>query len=524
MTTHPPLHRTRSYGSPSGPQLKPGSLSTGGAATRLILPWALLVASGVATFGATSAIDLSETILWGAIGLSLYLASLFAFLFARRRYLGLFEGQLGAWSLAYAILAFGIATATITQPQIGASAIVDKEMIPSALVLLAISFTTWSIGYGVGRARIIQAPFRWGRAAIVSGLSSNVRRPGILIAIFATSVAADVLKTYLTGQYGYVGDSSLVTVETAAWYTQPLFIVSGLKFVALFGLSARVFVNRLDSFARYLLPAFTFAVAMGLLTGMKEAFVTIVISVGVPYLLGHSRGRLFAIAGAVLVFVFVVTPTVNGFRQDIRGSSGTLDVASALSLGVGKIFSPDGYLSSAGNAPTQGSTLERVRLIDNLALIMDKTPDRIPYRSIGEVVSAPITGFVPRLLWPDKPVRLSGYEFYKLYYEGPSQSSSAITLQGSLYLYGGAWVLFVGMFLVGIALRALDESLDVQNGLHGALFLVLIFSIVVKQEMDVASFLATLATLIVSWILGVHLVFRRVGVTERPNALFGQKA
>ena len=486
------------------------------ASITLMLPLLLLIATIFAILASSSATEINEKILWGSIGLSAYLASLFTFLFSKLRYFGLFEVQLGAWFLAYAILAFGVSTLTIMQPQIGTAAMVDKTKVPTALLLIGLSFTLWSFGYVVGRARIFQTPFRWGNATLMSGLSNEFRRPSTLLLTFACGIAADFLMVFVGGQYGYLGNSLVATVDSVAWYTQPLVIVSSLKFAAVFGLAARVFIGRTDSFVRYVLPTLAFTVAIGLLTGMKESFLIAFVSVGVPYLLGSSRWRLLPMIGVVLVFVFFVTPTISGLRQDVRGGSGSLDVVSALNLGVNKIFSGN-YLVENNSPQNSVSTMERIRLIDNLALIITKSPDQIPYRSLGEVVSAPVTGFVPRLVWPDKPVRLSGYEFYRIYYEGTSYSSSAITLQGSLYLYGGLWVLLVGMLIVGLATRALDEALDVKNNLHGALFLVLVLSVIVKQEMDAASFLSAVPSFIISWVLGAHLIFERSHPKQPAN-------
>ena len=72
-----------------------------------------------------------------------------------------------------------------------------------------------------------------------------------------------------------------------------------------------------------------------------------------------------------------------------------------------------------------------------MIIIIDKTPSPHPFRDVSELGAAPFTAAVPRALWPSKPLRLSGLDFYRTYYEGEGVSSSAITAQGSLYLYGG---------------------------------------------------------------------------------------
>ena len=70
------------------------------------------------------------------------------------------------------------------------------------------------------------------------------------------------------------------------------------------------------------------------------------------------------------------------------------------------------------------------------------------------------------------------------------------------------WVLLVGMLIVGLATRALDEALDVKNNLGGPVPRLSIL-VIVKQEMDAASFLAAAPSFIISWVLGAHLIFER---------------
>lgn len=474
---------------------------------RSLLPFVLATTSAIAVSASMSAVDLHGEILWGSVGLAAYLAFLFGLVFSGSKNFGLFEGKLGAWMLAYAVVAFGGASVTLAQPQYGTLSVIDRTKVPTALLLMGVSFTVWAAGYSLGRAHIVQAPFRWAKSVVTSGRSEKIHDPWVLLAVFSLGVAANVLTVLATGQFGYLGDSLSVSVVTATWYSQPLAIVANMKVVALFGLSARVFMLQTDKFSRFLLPTMTVALVFGLLTGTKESFVITLVAVGVPYLLGTSKYRALSIASGVMAFLFVVTPFVTGLRQDVRGNSGALDVRSALSIGVDKVLSGDSYRTQADDKSSVQSTVERVRIIDNLALIIGKTPEQIPYRSPSELATAPITGFVPRLLWPDKPVQLSGLEFYRNYYGGLSFSSSAITPQGSLYLYGGAWVLLGGMFLIGLVLRALDETLAAKESLSGALFVALIFPVVVKQEMDVASFLASGVVFLVTWFLGTRFLF-----------------
>lgn len=474
---------------------------------RLTIPLVLFAVAGLGALGATSGGPTDAVIAWASLGLTAYLSCLFVTLFFNSKSFGLYEIRLGGWFLGYAIVAFGLATFSIIGRQIESGYAVDKTKVPQALSLIALAFTLWAIGYALGRERIFQMPFQWGKETLTSRLSGDVRSANALLLVFSVGVIADILTAVLLGRYGYLGDSPMLTVGAAAWYTQPLAIASGLKSAALFGLSVRVFVSRTDRFSKHLLPVLVLALALSMVTGMKQAFVTALIGVAIPFLIGYGRRRILWIAAAVLVFVFVVTPIVAGIRQDVSTGNGRLGILASLSLSVSKLFGGS-YFTADPNSPPTITTTERLREIDNLAIIIQKTPGEIPYRPISEVALAPFTGLVPRLLWPDKPVRISGYEFYRDYYGGGGVSASAITLEGSLYLYGGTAVLAIGMFLVGLLMRAVEGALNAKNDLHGALLFMVVAEVVVKQEADVASFLAGIVVFVLSWLLGAHMIFR----------------
>jgi len=445
-------------------------------------------------------VALDTQITFMSFGAFVYVLGLFLLVFAREKTLGLLELRLGAWFVAYGSLVFGLATVSITTRQLGSGAIVDKASIPAALILVAFAFTAWAAGYSAGGASLVRHLGERAFGLVADRRSDVVRGPLFLVGVFALGVAADVVTAVFLGRYGYLGNATVDAVDSSAWYIQPLLVLSNLKSAALFGLAMRVFVTKKDTWWSALLPVAVIAVALSLITGLKESFVTMALAVGVPLLLSGGRRSIMWIIVTALGFVLVVSPIVDGIRQDVTDGRGRLTVGQSLEVAAEGVASGR-YVFQPVVTDGSATTLERLRLIDNLALIMDKTPSDIPYRSLDEVVTAPVTGLIPRLLWPDKPVRLSGYNFYVEYYEGGGSSSSAITLPGSLYLYGGAGVVVLGMVMVGLALRVVDDAARAAMRPAGALLFLLVFNVVVKQEVDAATFLAGLPVLLLSWIV-----------------------
>ncbi|MDX2377638.1 hypothetical protein M4I32_12585 [Microbacterium sp. LRZ72] len=401
------------------------------------------------------------------------------------------------------------------------SAQVSVSTVPAALFTLAGGFALCVLGY-LFRAlsepisKVLRATFQ----AISQRRSEQTRSVAALYAVLAMGIAADALKVGLTGQFGYLGDATLVTIESARWYSQPLEIASTLKVMAIFGLSVAAFRSGNRRPARVLFPALLVAVPLSLATGMKEAFLDVVLAIVIPYVLMRARLKLVPLVLVGLLFVTVVTPFVTQLRLDVRGPE-ALSVDRALERTWAGALQEDGYFAALDPVHSGLQVLSRLRQVDNFAIISDTTPRIVPFQDSSAILVAPLEGVVPRVVWPDKPVRLAGYEFYKVYYQGQGQSSSAITPQGSLYMHGGLGVLFVGMFFIGVFVRALDDGLQARGSTHAALFLLLIAPVVVKQEMDVPGFLAALPIVFVTWVVGIIALFpsRSWSIAQSPDRL-----
>lgn len=88
-----------------------------------------------------------------------------------------------------------------------------------------------------------------------------------------------------------------------------------------------------------------------------------------------------------------------------------------------------------------------------------------PYKY--DILLLPVLAFVPRFLWPSKPVRDMGLWFYREVQGGTALNASAMTYPGALYLAYGFWGFLIAMWLTGILQRftyrryAHSESLSV---------------------------------------------------------------
>lgn len=488
---------------------KASTRSEGGMSNRLLAAILLVVIAGILALEVTASLKTSHRVVLSSLATASYLGGLLLLVPGGTKFKSLFELRLGAWVLAYGVIAFGLSTLTILGPQYGTARAVSVERVPETLFLICIAFTALTAGYGFGGLRLFVSPVE-NFVKILGRARSQSLRPAVtLYGVFFLGIGADLLSALLEGRLGYLGDATLVTSASAQWYVQPLTIISQLKILGILGITLRAYSDKRARPLLTLMLPVGIALLIGLLSGIKESFLEVFLAVVVGYAVTKGRVHMSGLALLAVVFALVVTPFVTQLREDVRSSTGSLGVSEAVQLGGVQLISADGYLSNVDSKESSLQALTRLRLADNLNIISEKTPSIIPYLSIDELLTAPFSGAIPRAIWPDKPVRLTGYDFFVTYYGGQGQSSSAVTLQGSLFMYGGASILILGMFLVGVALRAIDEGIRARWNLHGTVLFVILAPIVVKQELDVSSFLAGFIVLLLTWWIGWTMLFPR---------------
>jgi threonine/homoserine/homoserine lactone efflux protein len=99
---------------------------------------------------------------------------------------------------------------------------------------------------------------------------------------------------------------------------------------------------------------------------------------------------------------------------------------------------------------------------------------------------------------------LSQYGFSSTVY-----TSSAITPMGDLYRHEGWAPVVAGMFLLGCGVRFLDDVMDVRENPHAVFLVLLLFPVLVKNEVDWVLLLLSIPGIVVIWVLAVALIFRK---------------
>ena len=108
------------------------------------------------------------------------------------------------------------------------------------------------------------------------------------------------------------------------------------------------------------------------------------------------------------------------------------------------------------------SVAGRSALLDLFADVVRQTPETVPYWD-GETYLSIVGAVVPRFLWPDKPVKITGYTFGQRYhYIAPGDFTTTINLPYLIEFYAnfGELAVYLGMLLVGVLYRGVERLVN----------------------------------------------------------------
>ena len=154
--------------------------------------------------------------------------------------------------------------------------------------------------------------------------------------------------------------------------------------------------------------------------------------------------------------------------------------------------------------------LERMDALSSMAVIVANA-ERLKGAEIAlgihnNIIRDSFTSFIPRIIWPSKPI-VGGAEVIGNLYFYTKYNSPAVTYMGDLFRNFGVWGIFPGMMLIGIALRTIYRWLIEGRQLtpmRVGIFMLLGFT--VHYESMYSSFLPSLVRKMFMIVIGVLLV------------------
>lgn len=453
-----------------------------------------------------------RAVVWGGLALAALAFSLLCLVGLRQGDdLGLARWSLGSWVLLWYGLAFGLATVTFAGSQTGASAEIALPSVLRAIWLVGVGMTVWVAGYLCGPGRLLRELASSAITKLSQRFSIQVRSRSAPWILYFIGIAGRLASTATTGRFGYTGDVSSA-VSSASGYQQLLTALSLCAPLAVAAAALQVYWERLPGARVTLTALFLSELAFGAAAGGKQSFVIAVLAVAIPFSAARHRLPTIALVLLPLTFMLFVIPFNKAYRSEVRSSSGTLSPSQALAVAPTILRDTVTGQNPLTLLPSStGYLLQRIREIDAAAIIMQRTPEQIPYVNPAQLIEAPVMGMVPRSIWPGKPIITTGYEVSQAYYELPSSvyTSSAVTPVGDLYRHGGWVPVIAGMFFLGWAVRLLDDVLNVRENPHAIFLILLVFPVLVKSETDWASLFAGIPSTLAIWVFAVALVFRQ---------------
>jgi hypothetical protein len=421
--------------------------------------------------------------------------------------------RLGPWYLIWVAFGFGVASFTWLAPQTGTPGLIVRTAIPPALHAMTAFVIVWTIGYASGpRAILVDAARQAGRLALGKGVRTLKPGARASLIMYGIGFGCRMASLVLQGSLGYLGDAS-AGVSSTSWYNQFLNVGATLAVAGLALAAYNHFSGRVPNCKGILIGLTVAEAVVAIVSGNKEPFVAIALAIMVAY--GASTGKLpvKSFVLSVLAFLLVVLPFNVAYRQainDNRNASTTELMAAAPALLADTAGSGDLTILD----DSYDTLLRRVRLIDGVAVTMQKTPSSIPYESPMEYATAPFIGMIPRVVWPDKPILVAGYEVSQAYYGLPENvfTSSTLSTPGTLYRHGGWLVFLVAAFVLGVGFRLFDRIVRPEKNPAGMFFVVAFFPGMVKSEMDSVELLMSLPTWLIGVVLAVRLATNRAHV------------
>jgi hypothetical protein len=200
-------------------------------------------------------------------------------------------------------------------------------------------------------------------------------------------------------------------------------------------------------------------VAFGFLSGFKGAVLTpIIVVIMCHYMAGRGISRSHVLAGALLLSLAYAV--IEPFRQNYnaQGRGGVSDFASVATM----LVASDSV--SEGDPLTAASLFQQVAMRMNLSNIgahgIDYADDPARHSSddpnfLQNILMSPAMAFIPRAIWPSKPLADTGQWYTNQVLGKQINSSTAMGPVSFLYIAGGVTAIVVFFLIIGMMQRAL---------------------------------------------------------------------
>jgi len=329
--------------------------------------------------------------------------------------------------------------------------------IPLALAYVALGFAGLSVGFALPIGRRVGyvlsrhlPQWNWHPSDIIG--------PSLLLLLLGQAFG---LITYFQGSLGYQYNSDAVSTFGTFFYS-----LFSLYHLGAFLLWFAVF-RAYRSTARYraiiilLVGASLFTAVMG---GGKGGLFSGTVAVIMAYLLAGRRVRLRrGMFISLILVVALLIGTIFGleFRQqkNEQETVGLWEYLGIIGNTIQRIARQD---QSASISQATQAVMQRSEMLSTFAVIVGNyerlRPLEAQYGLANDIWIYTWTAFIPRFLWPEKPLISDARALGALYF-GYGSNSFAITPMGDLLRNYGPIGILVGMAVLGVLLRIIYGAL-----------------------------------------------------------------
>ncbi|MFC0514560.1 exosortase Y-associated Wzy-like protein [Mucilaginibacter angelicae] len=194
-----------------------------------------------------------------------------------------------------------------------------------------------------------------------------------------------------------------------------------------------------------------------LISGFKEPIIISVLVLGI-FLYPSYKKLVAAIFIPALLILFMFLPTYNRiFRQNAWGGDANTEEATQLAL--------DAALNSTNGEEDDsnwGFLIYRLSEIDMFIKFVQSTPKNVDFYGLSLVKQSAIV-LVPRICWPSKPIT-EDLVMERVYDAGVVNRASNVSAKPAFivdaYLSGGAWGIFLSMFIYGAVAQLISAKAE----------------------------------------------------------------
>jgi hypothetical protein len=327
--------------------------------------------------------------------------------------------------------------------------------LPYTIVLVMLGFAGLSVGYFLPIGRKVGAYIaKWLPTVKIS--PNSYLLPGVFL--LALGIANSILAIGL----GILGFQKAQEVNS---YDGLIFLTTLFWMQASFLLWYVIFERRLVDTLAVIIVALLIGTSLSkaLLAGSRGSLMHVFAIIILAYVMSGREFKFKQVAlTSVIMGVLLVMGMIYGttFRT-IKGSETAVSF-DRYTGDISRTFDEIGRNDNSGLLEYAfAHAAERLDAVSSLAVVVSTYEQLRPYEeSYGldnNIWKDTTTFFIPRVLWPDKPVASEPRRYSDLYFNF-GESSFVITPMGDLLRNYGAIGVPIGMLLLGILLRAIYRT------------------------------------------------------------------